>query len=182
MIETIKNLFKLTVFSIVAFAGILVFVHFASMKDDSVTLLWELPEMESIMAGVVIIVGLFALILVVKLALCVGPVIGGIFKVLLLPITLPFKVLGMFSRGGSSYSAPSNYSVPSSPKLTKYHFAISHIMTNGKAHSSIYRVGPFEAAHINDAKGMLEEKLVGSKYAQGNYVIRYANGGGKQYV
>ena len=106
--------------------------------------------------------------------------VGSLFSLIFLPITLPFKVLGAIASMGSGSSR--SYSAPAAPNLTDYYFQINHIRQNGTVDSSRWNLGPFSAAHIKDAEGMLVERLVGSKYEHGKYKIAVATGGGKRYV
>ncbi len=79
---------------------------------------------------------------------------------------------------------PKEAAVEAGPELDNYHFTVK---TPDGSHRSNH--GPFKAAHIVDAKGMLAEKIGGPTgvYRRGNYVIVKATGynsfyGTKTYV
>ncbi len=158
LIKSIFRLIKLVIITSVVIAGVALALGAYLQNEEAVTATVEAANgnEESIAIAVMSVIALIMSIFAIKRFFSW---VGGLFG------------------GGSSYSAPS------SPKLTKYYFQIKHIRADGSIDSSTSNQGPFEAAHIADAKGMLAERLAGSlKYGPDRYVISKANGGGKRYV
>ena len=170
LISKIFRLIKLTIITIVGLVAFGVGVNLLVTNEEAVTnaiASVDLPEVEMTVPEVDVDESVIS-------------EYGANVALGLMAFTVLFALKRMFSGGGGSYYAPA---APSSPELTKYYFQIKRIRQDGSIESSISNQGPFEAAHIGEAKGMLAEHLAGSlQYGPDRYVISKANGGGKQYV
>ena len=94
------RLIGLTIKGIILLALFIGGCQFITLSDETWTSIstWATMDNLYIILGGATVIG--ALAVVCKVASFIGPVVGGTVKVVLLPITLPFKVLGMFSGGG----------------------------------------------------------------------------------